>query len=249
MKTWLTQNKVTTVWESLKRASLLAALLCYPIHAGVNPDGSYSESIPIEVPAGRNGIQPKLALSYNSNGGNGIVGVGWSLQGLPAITRINYGNGINYNGGDTYTGPEGRLIDVSASAGLPAGSLYHAENESWSKYEPLGWDGNLLNGGNRCGDAACAWRVTDRSGIVSLYGDAGASRVGAVDSANNAMYGGAVRAWALSRITDLHGNYYEVEYYQDAGQYYPKKITYTLGSWASRFYAVTFDYDKTGSAR
>lgn len=76
-----------------------------PLFAGVNPDGSYSEVIPIEVPAGRGstgsptgGIQPKLALAYNSNSPNGIVGVGWGLQGLPSITRINYGRGINYDG-------------------------------------------------------------------------------------------------------------------------------------------------------
>lgn len=217
-----------------------------PLFAGVNPDGSYSETLPIEIPAGRNGIQPKLALSYNSNGSNGIVGVGWNIQGLPAITRINYGNGINYNGADSYVGPEGRLIDVSASASAPVGTVFHSENEAWSKYEPLGWDGNQLNAGNRCGDAACSWRVTDRGGIVSLYGDAGASRVVALDAGGNPINLGAVRVWALSRVTDLHGNYYQVEYYQNAGQYYPKKITYTLGNWASRFYAVTFDYDQSG---
>ena len=215
-----------------------------PLFAGVNPDGSYSESLPIEVPAGRNGVQPKLSLSYNSNGGNGIVGVGWSLQGLPVISRINYGRGINYDGQDTFSGPEGRLIDVSASASAPAGSIFHAENEAWSKYEPLGWDGNILNGSNRCGDSACSWRITDRSGVVSLYGDAGTSRVVAINSSGTPISGGAVRVWALTRITDLNGNYYEVEYFQDAGQFYPKKITYTLGNWASRFYAVTFAYEK-----
>lgn len=47
-----------------------------PLSAGVNPDGSYSETLPIEIPAGRNGVQPKLALAYDSNAPNGIAGVG-----------------------------------------------------------------------------------------------------------------------------------------------------------------------------
>ncbi|MBX3724133.1 MAG: VCBS repeat-containing protein [Turneriella sp.] len=237
-------KKITTIYHIL--VAFLVLLSNSPLPAGVNPDGSYSESLPIEVPAGRNGIQPKLALTYNSNGGNGIVGVGWSLQGLPALTRINYGTGINYNGQDTIAGPEGRLIDVSASAGMPAGTIFHAENETWSKYEPLGWDGNILHAGNRCGDSACSWRVTDRSGIVYLYGDAGASRVMAIDATGTAINSGAVRVWALSRVSDLNGNYYQVEYHQDGGQYYPKKISYTLGNWAPHFFAVIFDYDTTG---
>lgn len=234
------------IYSFLRNAGLVFPLCgALPVFAGVNPDGSYSESLPIEIPAGRNGIQPKLALTYNSNAGSGITGVGWNLQGLPVITRMNYGRGVNYDSQDTFGGPEGRLIDVSASAGTPAGTVFHAESESWSKYEALGWDGNLLNGSNRCGDSACAWRVTDRSGISYLYGDAGASRVGAINNSGAAINGGSVRVWALTRVTDLNGNYYEVEYFQNAGQFYPKKITYTLGGWASRYYAVTFAYDQS----
>ena len=70
---------------------LFASIL--PLYAAVNPDGSFSEATPIEIPPGRNGIQPQLALTYNFNAGNGIVGVGWSLQGLPVITRVTYGRG------------------------------------------------------------------------------------------------------------------------------------------------------------
>lgn len=51
-----------------------------PAFADVNPDGSFSRSIPIEIPPGRNGIQPNLALVYNCNSGNGMLGVGWSLK-------------------------------------------------------------------------------------------------------------------------------------------------------------------------
>ena len=224
-----------------------------PLYAGVNPDGSFSETLPIEIPAGRNGVQPQLALTYNSNAGNGIVGVGFSLQGLPAITRISYGRGINYDGQDTYVGPEGRLIMVSG-ASTPLGNppIYHAENETWSKYEPLGNDGQALTVSNRCGGSTptasepCQWRVTDRSGMVYLYGADSQSRALAIDAAENPLHSGAVRQWALTRVTDLNGNYYEVEYYQNAGQIYPKRIRYTYGPGASKYYTITFAYDESG---
>ncbi len=218
---------------------ILAALTGTAAFANVNPDGSFSHTLPIELPAGRNGLQPQLALAYNSNAGNGIVGIGWSLQGLPAITRMNYGNGINYGKAgypaDTFAGPEGRLIDLGAG-------IYHAETETWSKYEPSG----------NCGNGPCSWIVTDRNGLKYYYGLTSNSRIVAKDSNNNEINNGAVRVWALERVEDLNGNYYEVSYKKDAGlfydhgQYYPEKINYTLGGGAGKHYAVSFFFDETG---
>src|SRR6476646_6213903 len=48
--------------------------------------GTGSMSVPIAVSAGRSGFGPQLSLSYDSGGGNGPFGFGWSLS-LPAITR------------------------------------------------------------------------------------------------------------------------------------------------------------------
>ncbi|MBX3722405.1 MAG: VCBS repeat-containing protein [Turneriella sp.] len=233
-------------WGPIQVYSFVIFLSVFvPLHAGVNSYGGYSEIIPIEIPAGRNGVQPKLALSYTSNSGNGFLGVGWKLQGLQAITRINYGRGVNYDGLDTYSGPEGRLIDMNPGSS----TLYHAENESWTKYEPIGFDGNPLSQNNKCGDAACIWHATDRNGIVYVYGGGGGattsgdSSIIAVDSSNNSLHSGAVRTWVLKSVTDLNGNYYTIDYYQDNGQYYPKKITYTLGGINNKKYTVLFSYD------
>ena len=42
--------------------------------------GRFAYSVPIQVAPGRQGASPKLALGYNSAGGNGWCGVGWSLD-------------------------------------------------------------------------------------------------------------------------------------------------------------------------
>jgi hypothetical protein len=59
-----------------------------PASLNVNHDGAAVYSIPIRVPAGPGGFAPKsLAITYNSQGGNGLLGVGWHLNGQSEITR------------------------------------------------------------------------------------------------------------------------------------------------------------------
>jgi RHS repeat-associated protein len=53
----------------------------------VNHNGAAEYHLPLWVPDGRGGLTPELALHYNSQGGNGLVGVGWSLSaGLSSIS-------------------------------------------------------------------------------------------------------------------------------------------------------------------
>ena len=54
----------------------------------IDKSGAATYSIPINLPKGRAGLTPNVSLVYSSNNSSdGLLGVGWSLAGLSAITR------------------------------------------------------------------------------------------------------------------------------------------------------------------
>src|SRR5262245_64329912 len=76
----------------------------------VGAAGAATYTIPIAAPPGTAGMTPALTLEYNSQSGggawlgHGIVGIGWSVGGLPAMgrcprTRAQDGinGGVNYD--------------------------------------------------------------------------------------------------------------------------------------------------------
>lgn len=48
--------------------------------------GTGNFTVPISLPPGRNGFQPKLSLVYSTGNGNGLFGLGWTLS-VPGVSR------------------------------------------------------------------------------------------------------------------------------------------------------------------
>src|SRR6266516_4345221 len=105
----------------------------------VTSDGAAQYTLPLWVPPGRAGIQPGLSLVYNSRGGNGLLGVGWSLTGLSQITRCRKtflqdddAQAVRFTGGnngDRFCLNGQRLVAVGGLDG--ATSTYGAD---WTEY-------------------------------------------------------------------------------------------------------------------
>jgi virulence plasmid B protein len=65
---------------------------------GITSSGAATYSVPIVVPKAR-GPVPNLAPLYNFQSGNGVAGMGWSISGIPAITRIRGDAGMRFTAG------------------------------------------------------------------------------------------------------------------------------------------------------
>ena len=89
--------------------------------------GSFTTSVPIEVPAFR-GLEPKLRLSYDSNRSSsygglraGQLGVGWSLEGFPEIVRTSAIDGApRFDATDRYSF-DGEQLEI-CQTGMTAAS-------------------------------------------------------------------------------------------------------------------------------
>jgi virulence plasmid B protein/glycosyltransferase TcdB-like subunit of Tc toxin len=186
----------------------------------VSEGGAAQYSIPVRIPPGVGGMEPKISLSFNSMAGNGLAGVGWSIEGLSAITRcpqtaaqdgITGGaRGINYDSTDRYCLDGQRLVAITGAYGAD-GTEYRTERESFTKIISNGVAGN-----------GPAWfKVWTKSGQVLEYGNTPDSRIEAQGRTS-------VRVYAANRISDSVGNYVKFFYTEDsgAGEYYPEHIEY-----------------------
>lgn len=110
----------------------------------VSLTGGAQYTIPIAVPPGINGIIPEISLSYNSQGGNGIAGYGWNINGISTISRIpatefhdNLIDGVNLDNLDRFALDGQRLILKSGTYGAN-GAEYQTEQYSNLKIKSFG---------------------------------------------------------------------------------------------------------------
>jgi RHS repeat-associated protein len=232
---------VTTVQASTVPGSL-------PGDVSVNNTGSASYSIPIDVVPGTGGMQPGLALVYNSGGGNGLLGVGWSISGLSTISRgptmlIRDGisDGMDFDGNDQYYLDGQRLIQIGSGSNFRE---YRTEIESFSRVRAYVSTGSSLPADGSPFSPGY-WTVETKSGLIMWYGARSHTQAYA-DSV--LLFQGAKKvSWSLARTADTLGNYYDV-YYTPQGASnvsYVSKINYTgnTSTGLAPYASVEFSYE------
>lgn len=153
--------------------------------------GTSALSIPVPVTAGRGA--PSLTLRYDSGGGNGVFGLGWSLS-VPAIEIQTQRRLPSYDRRDVYQlSGVGELVPSTdpADVDLPA-----RDGHEIVRYRPR-HDGASIRIERWRGAGVDAWRVLSADGGVSWFGRVPGHRV---------EDAGRTFRWLLDRRTDAAGN-------------------------------------------
>jgi Salmonella virulence plasmid 65kDa B protein len=181
--------------------------------AAEEPDGvflgSYRRAMPIEVPP-FHGLEPALALVYDSGAANGFVGVGWSLAGPSIIERGSAGRGApKYDASDVYYLDGEELVPCRALGGTHCTRI--------QTHRRITFDG--VN-----------WYVWQKDGTKLTF-----SKAYGVSPGPDGIWGTAddvAWKWALTSVVDTHGN--TVTYNWGVNQFgccwlYPDSVVYNKG--------------------
>ncbi|MCR4815971.1 MAG: hypothetical protein K5842_02150 [Bacteroidales bacterium] len=244
-----TQAFVPTQMSGLEAANPLAGYTTIaPPEA--NNMGTANLTYPIQVPAGRGGMQPNVALNYNSNGGNGICGMGWDLP-IPCIsveTRWGVPLYDSQNETETYLfNGEQLLVSYEAMPTFVQAPVRRTSDYTKRFYPRVegAFDSILRHGTS---PQTYWWEVFDRQGTCYIYGQG--------DGELKAYGSQAVAKWYLTRVIDRNGNTMRYQYkkYEEAAgdvtsgtALFLDKIIYTSPNngfspqpWYG--YCVQFDY-------
>ncbi len=168
------------------------------------------------------GVQPNIALVYNSQSGNGIAGWGFNISGLSAITRVpkniyldEYADGVKNGNYGVYELDGNRLLAVRPGEYGAEGSEYRTEIETFAKITPKWF---ALN------DSPIRFEVIAKDGTFYQYVE------------NNEK-----TSWQLNYIKFLNGQTINYEYEEKGLCSYIKKITYGNNS-VEFFYEIRDDF-------
>ena len=164
----------------------------------VSPTGGATYAITIEAPKGLPGIQPQIGINYNSQAGNGLVGLGCNLSGFSVITRgprsIWYdgvASGMTHGRDDAFFLDGQRLIEQENVIGCDS-AVYCIESAPYTRV--------VLYGRNASTQTDMWFRVTTPDGLVSEYGHIFGQQSYIKDNIFK------VNVWHITRIENAIGN-------------------------------------------
>ncbi|MFW5920571.1 MAG: SpvB/TcaC N-terminal domain-containing protein, partial [Polyangiales bacterium] len=208
--------------------------------------GTATFTVPIALPSGRAEVQPSLSLSYSSTGGNGPLGIGWSMQ-VPFISRQSDRGMPQYVDAESWHPEEDRFmynggqelipVDTADMAAVDdSGFSYGAATvpsdvSGWQQYRAR-IEGSFMRF-FRSPDGT-RWIVQGKDGtrfdfgrLPEAEGPSGieASSRAALQSERPGGEGRIAR-WGLTRMSDPHGSTVYYQYFEDDGQRYLESIHY-----------------------
>ncbi|HEX2254348.1 MAG TPA: RHS repeat-associated core domain-containing protein [Thermoanaerobaculia bacterium] len=185
----------------------------------VSPQGAAVYSLPIEVPPGTMGVEPELSVTYSSQAHDGVVGWGFSLQGIPAVRRCaavraldGYNGAVRIDSRDRFCLGDQRLILVSGGNYGDPGTVYNTAAQSWAEIRAEG----------RCGSGPCSFVATTADGTTAAYGTTRQAR--SIAPGKDEIF-----SWFVETVSDRYGNTQSVAYstYEASGEVLPASISYT----------------------
>ncbi len=200
-------------------------------------DGAAIYNVPIDVSPGTAGFQPHLSFAYSSQGSNGIMGLGWSLEGLPIISRAAQTKaqdgaiqGITFTNADRFAlnGERLVLVDTTQTYGA-SGTEYRTEQNAFSRIIASGIPASPHT-----------FTVYDKAGLIYEFGNP-------LNNARSVLNNATIIHWLVNKVSDRFGNYYTIDYFQNAftGEYYPTEIKYSGNSITGQltYASIKFDYE------
>jgi YD repeat-containing protein len=203
----------------------------------VSDDGAATYRLPLWVPPGLMGVQPQLALSYSSTGGDGFLGRGWQLQGLSQILRCRQDfvregkrQSIQWTDDDRLC-LDGQRLVLTKGKYNQAGAEYRTEHDRFLKIVQVGKDSLGPTGfvvyhpdGTRNGygyDPTPASAAKDFFGEATAVLDGWAATISVNDGTTDepiVHYDTQVRyGWALASSADRYANRVQYSYTQQHG--------------------------------
>ena len=197
----------------------------------VSPSGAATYTIPIKVQNGLSDFSPSISLTYSSQAGNGIAGMGFSISGLSAISivpRNVYFDGkaeAIYTGEDNAFALDGQRLLLKEGQNGQTGAIYRTENEQY----------NLISITSSANGTPATFQVKATNGSTYKYGNS---------SGRLTLSNGEAYQWALDYAEDVLGNYIQYNYSQE-GVLYPTSITYgrNIHGTAGADCTILFNYE------
>lgn len=210
-----------------------------PGYLNVSDIGGAVYSVPLQLPKGLGDMTPDLAITYNNQAGNGLLGWAWNITGLSSIERVGatkYHDGINdkvkFDEDDRFVLDGKRLMLSCSQSYGENGATYRTEIDDMTKV--ISHTSNPSNGPS--------YFVAYKSdGTIWEYGHTADSYV-MIQNGN-----GPAMSWRINKVSDRDGNSIVFRYDNNnaEGESYVSHIEYTLNEeqGVNSMYDVEFLYE------